>query len=181
MNDTNQNGLITEEGLVLKNVAKIEDITTRLERRVEIDTRSWQISRHLRRDFNLIASKIYKITSANKDGRYAVHDLLMEIALQASEFGTQSSEFSEHGEGEVRKLELRLISAESSMLFNALRQVDLSYARTNFAIEQTQLTHRRQGEMAEGFEIAYAGLKKYLFAKQPTKTADELGREMGII
>lgn len=180
MNQRNPNNLTTEDGLVLKNVEKIEEVTSRLERRVTLDTYSWQVSRHLRRDFNLIASKVFKLTSSNKDIRFQIHDLLMEIASQAVEFDAESSEFSDLGDVQIRTLPLRLVSVESAMLFNSLKQADKVYGRTNWAVQEGKLTMRRQTELAEGFEIAYGGLKRFLFGREKVMTAGELGKEMGI-
>lgn len=104
----------------------------------------------------------------------------MELTLQATEFEAQSRKFGDPEETVVRTLPLRLVSAHAAMFFNAMRQADRAYARTNWAVKQQQLTFRGQNEMADGFEATYGGLKKFLFGESSEKTAGEIGREMGI-
>lgn len=177
---TTSNSLVTDDGLVLKNVEKIEEIGSRMESRIEVLTQSWQICRNLRRDFNLISSKVYKISRA-KESRNKILDLLMEVALQAADLESRSSQFTEAGEPQTRLVPLRIVSAEASMLFNSMKQADRCYGRLNWARTQMQLTERQMEEIVEGYEIAYGDLKRFLFkANDSTKTAGELGKDMGI-
>lgn len=180
MSEISPNSLITEDGLVLKNVEKIEELCTRIERRLDLDTYSWQICRQIRRDFNIMTIKMFKFGVSDKVRQQYMHDLIMELALQAGEFEAQSKQFSEPAEFVVRKLPLRLVSAQSANLLNALRQADRAYARTNAAVHEFRLTFEGQHEMASGFLSVYGGLKHFLFGESAGKTADELGKEMGI-
>lgn len=97
---------------------------------------------------------MFKLAAVNKDKQHPLHELLMELTLQGVDFEAQSSDIGEPTEPEIRTLPLRLISAQSAMLFNAMKQADRAYARTNWTVQQGNMTHRRQNEMAQGFEIA---------------------------
>lgn len=109
---------------MLKNVEKIEEISTPMERRIEYDSRSWQHCRILRRDFDISAAKMYKLSFNSSDMRAQINDLLIKFNLQATEFKAESKSFGRPGEIEIRTLPLRVISTQTSSLFAALRLAD---------------------------------------------------------
>jgi hypothetical protein len=170
----------TENGLVIRDVCKIEEIKTRMECRTDAKCFSWQVGRILRRDFQRVSYKIYKIC-CNPAGQARTRDLLMELALQAEEMKSKSTEFADMGEPEATTVPIRIVSPQTAMLFQSLKQADETYARLNLAYAQSRLTDRARSEIALGFEDAYSDLKRSLFNfGASNKTASELGKEMGI-
>lgn len=172
----------TESGLVVKNTDRLENIKTRMESRVEVTLSSWQICRIMRRDFQIMSAKMYK-TCCNKDDRLKMRDLLLELMLQAEEMRSLLEEFEEADDAEPTIMSVRIVSHETAMLFQALKQADPLYTKLNRAFSKSQITSRRQAELMCGFERAFADVKLVLFSshtKPSNKTAGELGKEMGI-
>lgn len=172
--------LTTEAGLVLKNVGRIEDIDTRMEVRTDANLRSWQCSRILRRDFNLVTAKMY-IKCRDKRDRRQVKDLISEFVLR-SEFLKAESELCELSyDLQVGTVPLRIVSPEASLLYKTFMDIDLVIAKLTCAEMDQRLTHEKAQEMPLDVFCAYSDLKTYVLGVTQMKTAAELGQENGIL
>lgn len=171
---------VTEDGLVLKNMHRIEQIESRLESRVHAEVQSWQIGRILRRDYHIMSAKMYKI-GCNKQNRMVIRELLLELALQTADMTSECKAYEPNGSTATQSIPVRIVCAEAASFLNTLKQADASYAIINWGYEHKQITDRRRNELTMGFEAAYGDLRTFLFGKpKSNKTAGEIAKEMGI-
>lgn len=173
---------ITDDGLVMKNVDRIESIQTPMEVRREVAAYSWQISRRLRRDFNLIAFKMFVRSCSNRTLRAQIHELLLEIALQVTSLAAECKEYEAFDETDVRKVNLRMVSAESAILYKAMKEADALHARLNYAHKSGLITLAKRADLTYGFDAAMADLERFVYGakSKKNKTAQEIGQEIGI-
>lgn len=180
MSETLQSPNVTEDGLVIKNTARIERIESRMEKRLTVQVFSWQISRVIRRDFNLLSAKMY-MRGQDKKQKAQISELLLELSLQSASLKAESTNFSDDPNPTIRELPIRIVSPESAMLYQALKEADKVYARLGFAYREHQITERSFNERCHSFESAYSDLKRYIIGiATSNKTAAEIGQEKGI-
>lgn len=172
--------ITTEAGLVLKNVGRIEDIDTRLEVRIDANLRSWQCSRMLRRDFNLVTAKMY-IKCRNKNDKRQVKSLIEEFVLQSEFLKAESELFELSYDLQVGSVPLRIVSPEASLLYKTFMEIDLVIAKLTCAELDLRLSHEKLQEMPQDVFCAYSDLKTYVLGVTQMKTAAELGQENGIL
>lgn len=174
------NTAVTDDGLVVKNVAKIEQINVRMESRITARFLSWQVSREVRRDFLLLSSKMYK-RAANKTFRRQVADLMSELAMQCELLKDETKGFETPVDMPQMEVPLRIVSAEAGLLFRIFNEADLPIATLTYASVSGVITRERQDELISPFLQAYKDLKVYIIGQQQSeKTAAELGREGGV-
>ncbi|MCU6501923.1 hypothetical protein LPN04_29445 [Rugamonas sp. A1-17] len=171
----------TQEGRVVKNAHKIERITTVVDTRITARFYSWQISREIRRDFNLLSNKLVMRVKTDS-ARRQVYDLLMEIRLQAQLLQTEAESFPILQLASPQEVELRIVTPLAALLYRVLNEADISVARLTEASKAGLIMQSKQESLVAPLFIAYSDVKNYLLNKEisNTKTAAQLGREIGI-
>lgn len=184
MADTLLNPTITSEsGHVLKNVGMVESINAPLEMRVDAKLYSWECSRILRRDFNLVARKMFMALVSRKDWRDTqIRSLLKDVTLAGETFTVNCSRYKltrdipHHSE-----VPLRLISAESATLYKTFVIVDEGMRRLACAVSDGKMNNEQRTGLFRQFERPYADLKALvLHGRATAKSSEELAAEMGI-
>jgi hypothetical protein len=180
-----QNTLISNEGLVIKNAGKIEEIITKIEMRTEAQFLSWQVCRAMRRDFNLLSAKIFKGSLQEHQKKYfkaQIRDLMMEMVLQGEFLKAESSEYKLTYEPEIQVVPLRIVSPETGLLYRIFSEVDLPIATLACASFNGILSKKNFDNLIASFFSSYSDLKSYLigYNKQFEKSAAEIGRDEGI-
>lgn len=169
----------TESGLVLKHVARIEDIHTPLEARVEIPFRRWECSRVVRRDFNLITTKMFLLCK-QAPRRSQINDFLTEMILQSEYLVGETQQYPLSYDLAISMVPLRIISREATCLLTTFQTVDSVMAKLYCAEIDGHLTETARGAMTQQFFEAYSYLKACVLMRTSDKTASELGRDRGI-
>lgn len=145
------------EGRVMKGVDRIEEITTRYEERVSVPFMTWQCSRLMRRDFNLMTAKMYKI-SRSPGAMMKVLNKLADIENQARLVNEYAAALKAPVAIIPTDLPLRLVSPEARSLVNALVVFDLALAKLLGAYGA-----KEADECSTGFFAAYGRLKHFIF------------------
>lgn len=171
----------TQQGRVVKNAHKIERLNTVVDTRITARFYSWQISREIRRDFNLLSNKLV-MRVKTESARRQVHELLMEIRLQAQLLQTEAERFPILQLASPQEVELRIVTPLAALLYRVLNEGDLSVARLTEASKTGLILQSNQESIVAPLFLAYSDLKHYLLSKEisSTKTAAQLGREHGI-
>lgn len=178
---TSANSAVTDDGLCLKNVDKIERIRCDREQRIEPAFQSWQICRHVRRDYFLMCFKMY-CRCSDRGVAQQFSGFLIDLRLKAEELKEATMRFPANPEPDLRKVPLRIVSMEASSLIKSMLIADLAFARLNFASSTGLVTLDEVHAITEEFDLAFSDLKKYAVgAVQSTKTASELGAEAGVV
>lgn len=176
--------IVIESGHVLKNAARIEDIHTRMELRREVPLTSWECSRILRRDFNLVTSSMFKACTRRSDEnkRSEIRRLLVDFVLQGEMFDGESSTYEMTREIEVLNIvPLRVVSSEANLLLRTFVTADKAMARLKCAVSDGLINEDGRTQMFQGFITPYMDLKNYVLGtRKSEKTADELGKELGV-
>lgn len=170
---------VTEDGLVLKNVARIERFNLQVDSRVEANMLSWQMCRTLRRDFNYIASKML-VRRKDRHGAQQIRSLVMDVRMLAEELASEAASFPPNPAPEHRVVPIRIVSAEAANVFLAILQADEAYGRLNYALHNNHISERDLNHYAANFEIGLSGLKLFLNNAAGAKTTRELAVEQGI-
>jgi hypothetical protein len=173
---------VTDDGLVLKNIDKVENLNTKIDSRVTGRFRSWQICRDVRRDFHLVTSKLFK-RSRDRVFMAQAKDLLGELVVQGEFLKEAAANFPEPPENAVgvSEVPLRIVSPEAGLLYRAFREVDGSIAALNHASKTEKIPRFEAEEKIQAFLTAYKYFKSYVIGKQQSeKSAAELGAEGGI-
>jgi hypothetical protein len=173
---------ITDDGLVLKNTGMIEDIITRLEHRADVDLVSWQISRILRRDYNIVSKKMF-IRCRDRNGREQVRGLIEELMLQAEMLRGESLKYEAFKETHPlvpTALVLRVVSPETMQMLKALLVIDQAIG----LVKSANIAGHVDKSTMEAFPVvalkAYTDVKQYVMGTISTGTATELAREQGV-
>lgn len=170
---------VTEDGLVLKNVARIERFNLQVDSRVEANMLSWQMCRTLRRDFNYIASKML-VRRKDRNGAQQIRSLVMDVRMLAEELANETASFAPNPAPEPRLVPIRIVSAEAANVFLAILQADEAYGRLNYALQNNQISERDLNHYGTNFEIGLSGLKLYLNNAAGAKTTGQIAVEQGI-
>lgn len=172
-----------ESGHVLKNVSRVEDIHARMEVRVEANVRSWEVGRILRRDFNLLTSRMYKAAHGRdqKMGR-EIRNLTMDLVLQGEFFKADSDQFNETHEFPIHStIPLRIISPEANLVLRTLLAADAAMMRYQCAVLDGVLDREVRQRKWNEFTPAYYDLKNFILnSNKSGKTAAQLSEELGI-
>lgn len=171
----------TEDGLVVKNVDKIDAVNSRLESRIVAKFHSWQISRDVRRDFHILTSKIFK-RSRDRIFMAQVRDLISEIVVQGEFLKEVACHYSLPEGAVPQEVPLRIVSPEAGTLYRVFSHVDIHIAALTHASRETDLQYEQVEEMIRPFMQAYKDLKGYIAGKQQQsdQTAAEIGHQSGI-
>lgn len=170
---------VTEDGLVLKNVARIERFNLQVDSRVEAKMLSWQMCRILRRDFNYIASKML-VRRKDRNGAQQIRSLVMDVRMLADELASETAKLPPNPAPVHRIVPIRIVSAEAANVFLAILQADQAYGRLNYALQAGQISERELNAYGHNFEIGLSGLKLYLNNAAGAKTTRQLAVEQGI-
>jgi hypothetical protein len=171
---------VTEDGLALKNVGRIERFNLRVDSRVEARLLSWQMCRIVRRDFNYIASKII-IRRNDRAGALQVRSMVQDLRTLADELDAETRDFVPNPETEGRIVPVRIVSPEVANVYLAVLQADAAYHRLNYAFQNNQLSESGLTDYTHAFEVSIGGLKLFLNnGGAGKKTAQQLGAEQGI-
>ncbi|WP_143450326.1 hypothetical protein [Janthinobacterium sp. BJB446] len=174
------NTSITEDGFVLKNVDKIECIRTRMDSRMTVSLYSWQASREIRRDFNLLSCKIF---TRGQDKRFLaqVRELLLEMVTEGEFLKADALPFFDGALPEPMHFPLRIVCPEAGLLLRAFQDADKPIAYLNLAASSGKLDRIAANDMAFPFLAAYRNLKMFLLGINTSKeTAQALGEQAGI-
>lgn len=169
----------TDDGLVLKNAARVEDIATRIDVRVDARLTSWKCNRLIRRDFNLVTSKMY-IRCRDRASRHQVLGLLEEMVLQSEFLKAESSQYEISHALPPTIIPIRIVCPEASMLYKTLVAIDESITRFHCAYLDGIATKDKLHGAPEEALAAYFDLKHYILGSLAKQTADEMGRDNGI-
>jgi len=172
---------LTQEGRVIKNVHKIEYINAPVDTRIVANFYSWQVSREIRRDFNLLSAKI--VMRARTDtAKKRIHEMLMEMRLQAQLLVTESERLPVRQLAMPQEVDLRIVAPLAATLYRVFNEADMSIARITEASKSGDIMQSNADSLLEPFFTAYKDLKLYILgtAIGNTKTAAELGQEIGI-
>lgn len=169
----------TADGLVLKNQGLIEDIITRTEIRVEAAFVSWQCSRIVRRDFNLVTRKMF-IRARDKVGRQQVMGFMEELQLQAGSLKDESLKYELESVSAPTVFPLRLVTPEATMLYKSLLVMDAAIARFYSAYMNGHIGKNQYEDSPIKAITAYNSLKSYVMSTSVNRTASEIGKERGI-
>jgi hypothetical protein len=171
---------VTNDGLVLKNVNRVERFNLRMDVRLNAEFISWQVCRIVRRDFFFITSKmLYSLTSATKAEQ--LRALVLDVRMLADEFVSKISDHEANPLPEVREVPMRLICSEAASLYKAFIQADQAYARLNHGLARGVIGVNEVYDYTGDFEAGISGIKLFLGGGASTKTAHELGAEEGIV
>lgn len=147
--------VITEEGLTMKGVRKIERINCDYSL-MSARPLTWQCSRVIRRDFYLVTYKMF-FSLRNKAGRIAVRHLLAAVQEEAERLRDMTRRYELPAIPSSTDLNLRLVNEEARTLLECLLTADKA------------LSKMKKGEMHEvadenciPFFAAYARLKKFV-------------------
>lgn len=180
MDDGIQAEKTTSNGLVLKNTNRIDTIRSRFAYEFTMTCLSWQISRNMRRDFNIMSSYIFSQCQRNHPNRSRVNDFLLELHLQAEELSAKSKIFEvDTSTGKETEIPIKVVSSETALLYKAMKIADDAMARLNGAHENGLLTMDRRENMAYDFMSTFSNLRRMLISGGK-KTASQLGQEIGI-
>lgn len=178
---TSANSVVTDDGLCLKNVDKIERIRCDREQRIEPAFQSWQISRYVRRDYFLICFKMH-CRSKDKAIAQQFSAFLIELRLKAEELREAVSSLPENPEPSAFKVPLRIVSMDAASLIKSMLMADLAFSRLNHAALKNAMRLDEVHATTREFELTFADLKGYAVgAVQSTRTASELGVEAGVV
>lgn len=176
--------IVIESGHVLKNAARIEDLRTNMEHRVEVPLTSWECSRILRRDFYIVTASMFKTCSrrGNEHRRSEVRRLLLELVLQGEVFDGESSAYEMTRDIPLDStVPLRVVSGEANLLLRTFMNADKAMARLQCAVSDGLINREGRMRMFQDFIGPYMDLKKYVLGKpESNKTAAELGEELGV-
>lgn len=172
--------VVTEDGLALKNLGRVEIIDSRIEKRIDATFHSWQICRSVRRDFNFIASKMF-FRCTRPGGGEQVRSMVQEVRLHAELLASSCASFETNPVEDVRVVPLRLISAVSSSLYRAMICADLAMAKLNYAVATRKIGPDEIFDYSRDFDRALADLKMFVASKdQANRSARDLGVAQGI-
>lgn len=174
---------VTEDGLHLKHVAKIESLTTNLDSRLTARILSWQVSRTIRRDFNKVTTKLF-MRGRDSVFKTQAKDLLVEFSVQGEFLKAAAAEYPLPPSDIVAPVEipLRIVSAEAGLLMRVFRECDGPIAALNHATSTGAISKETKEEIMQPWERAFKDFKSYVIGenRQSSKTAAELGAEGGI-
>ena len=160
---------LTQQGKVLRNISRAENVDSRMERRVMAHIRSWQVARMLRRDFNLLATHIFfRMLKAAPEEKKAIEQLIGEILAQAAvlKFAVKNIPGVVIDETfEVETIPVRLFSRDISFLYRAITSLDDSFARLESAFRRGVVSEKDFREMARPGRQAWSDLRVLIFGK----------------
>lgn len=156
LSSTHGNGQGTDE-LVMRGVVRIEAIRSQFEKRVDIQFKTWQFCRDMRRDFNLLAAKMF--FKCKKDNqRRIIRAMLADLAEEVEVLVNLGRKYESPANVTGTTLSLRIISEEAETLADLMQQADHVLCK---------LMHSEMAEVAEdqctSVGVKYKKLKKYAF------------------
>jgi hypothetical protein len=171
---------VTDDGLVVKNVHRVERISTNYEARVEAPFESWQICRLVRRDFNFVTTKGFHRGVKKRAVGNHMRDLGYDLRMQAEFLRDDVASFPANPQPDVRTVPIRLFNHFGGSLYRSMLIADKAYARLNHAFATGKVSEDDFREYSRNFELAWAGIKAFLNEGQSDKSAQELGAAQGI-
>jgi hypothetical protein len=171
----------TSDGLVMKNTGKIEDVFSRLEARLSLKLASWQCSRYLRRDFNIVSEKMFRrCRSRNPTDPQQIRGLLEEFSLQAEMLKAESLQYDITQELIFQTVDVRIVSPESMQLVKAFKATDEAMVRVICAFQDQKISKEEMENYPRPAFAAYSDLKQYILRSVPQRTATEMAQEQGV-
>lgn len=174
----------TDDGLVVKNVARAEAIDTSLEMRVQPVLYSWECSRILRRDFSIMTTKMYMALSSRKDWRKEqIQSLLYDLKLASENFVVTCKPYKATRpvpDEELRRLpSMRILSREAMILYKCFTAVDEGMMRLSCAMVDGKMNREQRRDIFRKFEVHYSDLKTLIMHnRENSKTSEQLASEL---
>jgi hypothetical protein len=119
---TQPNKILTTEGLIVRDVERINRIHCDA-RNIDVAPRSWQCSRWIRREFNLVSYKMFFVMR-NPSARRKVRQLLDDVREEADVLESMARKYELPDIAAQAPLHLRLVSNEAEILIDAVMAVD---------------------------------------------------------
>jgi hypothetical protein len=151
----------TENGLRIKGQSRIESIRTNDDKRLTVEIRTWHCSRLLRRDFNLLSYKMFHACQSSYRKR-RVRELVFDLQEAAFKVQRQVPD-GVSGQRIHSTMNLRLVSAESNTVFEAVVAVDHALSH----MIEAGLSEGRQDQAISDFFFSFKQLQKYIFKDAP--------------
>lgn len=183
MDNGSQNIFRTAGGKALRYLDRVEGVRATREIRLEARVTSWEVDRVLRRDFNLVSQKLYRACSIwSPSERSVVRKLITEFILHGEYLAGKSSMYEVTREIPAEYvIPVRIISAEANHIYRTLVTTDAAMTRLKCAVIDGLITREERSHHFAEAMAPYSQLKMILTGqKQLTKTARELGEELGI-
>lgn len=168
----------------LKNSNRIDDILCRMsvEATEVVFLSSWA-ARTMRRDWNIICSKMY-VFGLNPSYKARIQEDLTELHWQVSDLadvtGTDLFAVQDLTWLAPTIMELRIVNPHASSLLRAIRSLDLSMARLLTAERNALIDKEKRQAMLSGVNMAYIGFKGTAM-KVPMKSTSEMLQESNLI
>lgn len=124
---TNPDKVLTDDGLTLKGVKRIERINCDAKFK-DVSLRSWQCSRLLRRDFYLVTYKMFFVLRTRFD-RARVRDLLADIQEEANALEHVTRRYELPALDGATVLKLRLVNDEAQTLLDTILTADKAISK----------------------------------------------------
>lgn len=171
----------TADGHVLKNVHHVESINSGVDSRVIACFYSWQVAREVRRDFNLLSSKIYKRLRSDSSKKI-VREMLLEMRMQGQLLQGEAERFPRMQLASPKEVELRITSPLSALLYRVFCEADMSIAILTEASKAGIIMQSNQESIIAPYLMAYSEVKNYLMGSSlnSNMTASQLGKKIGI-
>lgn len=166
-----QSSILTHDGLVLKGVDKLERINCDATRQ-EVILRTWQISRIVRRDYSLLAYKLF-FAMRKPRSRRQVTDLLYDLVEEADVLESATRHLGLPQADSSTVLNLRIVSGEAQLLLDALVTCDKALVKMN----SCEMSDTSEEQLSYVYK-ALARLKNALLQPAPS-AARVFGRNPG--
>lgn len=183
MDESSRNNFKTAGGRAVHYLDRVEGVRAARDFRLEARVTAWEIDRILRRDFNYMTHRIFKICTSGTDAeRSVVRELITEFMLHGEYFKGKSSAYEVTREIPAEYVTpMRLISAEANHLYRTLMTGDAAMMRLKCAVIDGLMSKQERTHHFAEFVMPYFQLKMVLSGqKSKAKTASELGEELGI-
>lgn len=183
MDNSSSKNFKTAGGRAIHYLDRVEGARAARDLRLEARVTSWEIDRVLRRDFNYLSHKIFRVSAAGTPAeRSVVRELITEFMLHGEYFKGKSSAYEVTREIPAEYvMPMRIISAEANHLYRTLMTGDAAMMRLKCAVIDGLMSREERSHHYAEFIMPYHQLKMILSGqKVRTKTASELGEELGI-
>lgn len=164
------------DGLVMKGVKRIESIRTRYEERMEVNIQTWQCSRLIRRDFNILTSKMY-LSKRHSNVSQKISKYLHRLERIAKDIESLANCHPQQFIATKNaSIQLRVISSDAKKLINIIIKVDAA-----LCVIGTHKTMDEMGEISHEFFSCFDKLKRCALqtTTEPKKKTNSVGTEFG--
>lgn len=148
---------MTADGLIMKGIDRIEAINTPSEERTQANFRSWQMSRVVRRDFNLLTAKMF-VLCLNPSNLQKIRPMLLDVQEEAEALNNMALRYEMPKDLPVTTLPLRIVSDQARRLYEAIAIVDWALAK----LLKSEMSEVAVDNCAPFFK-AYGRLKNFIF------------------